>query len=166
MPHGRVPEVKLWEVATGKEVGTFAAPEKALGFHQLAFSPESRWLAAATHEAGQVFLYDVPNRKLVRLQDLGKRAMLRRPAFSPDGKWLAVPGQHLPEGVQDILQEDPLDLPQPRVFFFDLAAGGEAEAVVAPHGLVGRAAFSRDGRTLALGGYGCVWLFDMTKMPQ
>jgi hypothetical protein len=43
---------------------------------------------------------------------------------------------------------------------FDLTkADGEPEIFVAPHGLVGRAAFSRDGRTLALGGSGCVWLF-------
>jgi WD40 repeat protein len=163
MPGGQAPQVRLWEVATGTEVGAFTAPEKALSFEQLAFSPDGRRLAAATIEDGKVFLYDIMARRVSWVQDLGKTAMLRDPVFSPDGGWLAVPGQPLPAGLRKILRENPLELPQPRVFFFDLAAGGEPEVVVAPHGFVGRAAFSRDGRTLALGGYGCVWLFDMAR---
>jgi hypothetical protein len=91
--------------------------------------------------------------------------MLRDPVFGPDGKWLAVPGQPIPEGVRQILRENPLDLPQPRVYLFDLSADHPPEVVVAPHGFVGRAAFSRDGRTLGLGGYGCVWLFDLNRQP-
>jgi WD40 repeat protein len=166
MPQGQAPEVKLWEVATGKEVGTFAAPEKALSFQQLAFSPEGCWLAATTLEEGKVFLYDVRARKLLWVWDVGKNALLRDPVFSPDGRRLAVPGQPLPGGVRKLLKENPLELPQPRVFLYDLAAGGGPEAVVAPHGFVGRAAFSHDGRTLALGGYGCVWLFSMVRQPE
>lgn len=69
------PEVKLWEVATGKEVGSFAAPEKALNFAQLAFSPDGRRLAAsAWEEEGKVVLYDVPARKRVWVRDLGKKS--------------------------------------------------------------------------------------------
>jgi WD40 repeat protein len=166
MPKGQAPEVKLWEVASGKEVGAFTAPEEALSFQRLAFSPDGCRLAATTMAAGKVFLYDVQARKLLWVQDVGKHAMLRDPVFSPDGKRLAVPGQHLPEGVQKILQENPLDLPQPRVFLFDLAADREPEVIVAPHGFVGRAAFRRDGRKLALGGYGCVWLFDVAKAAK
>ena len=98
------------------------------------------------------------------MQDLGKNAGLLDPVFSPDGKWLAVPGQQAPEGTGRITDEDPLKLPQPRVFLFDLAAGSEPEVVVAPHGFgLGRAAFSPNVRTLALGGYGCVWLFNLVK---
>jgi hypothetical protein len=163
MPKGQAPEVKLWEAATGEEVGSFAAPENALDFHHLAFSPDGRRLAAATLEQGKVFLYDVRGRKLSWVRDVGKKVMLRDPVFSPDGKWLAVPGQPLPKDVKNILQENPLELPQPRVFLFDLAAGGGPEVVMAPHGFVGRAAYSPDGRMLALGGYGCVWLFNLRK---
>lgn len=163
MPKGRAPEVKLWEVATGKELGAFTAPE-GLYFHRLAFSPDGRRLAAPTLEGGTVFLYDVQDRKLLWVREFGKEVMLRDPVFSPDGKWLAVPGQPLPEGLRHILREDPLELPQPRVFLFDLAARSDPEVMVAPHGFAGRAAFSSDGRRLALGGYGCVWLFDMSKM--
>jgi WD40 repeat protein len=166
MPKGQAPEVKLWDVASGKEIGSFTATEQALSFEQLAFSPDGRRLAAATMENGKVFLYDVQGRTLLwtrDVQNLGMKIMLRDPVFSPDGKCLAVPGQPIPEGVQQIGQENPLELPQPRVFLFDLAQTSEPEVVVAPHGLVGRVAFSGDSRKLALGGYGCVWLFDMGK---
>jgi WD40 repeat protein len=162
---GLGPEVKLWEVATCKEVGAFAAPEKAEFFHQLSFSPDGRLLAAATLAEGKVFLYDAQARKLVREHTFGNKPMLRDPVFSPDGKWLAVPGQPIPEGIQQILRENPLDLPQPRVFLFDLSDDHSPEVVVAPHGFVGRTAFSRDGRTLGLGGHGCVWLFDLSWQP-
>jgi WD40 repeat protein len=165
MPNGRSPEVKLWEVATGKEIGAFTAPDEALSFHQLAFSPDGRRLAATTEDRGKVFLYDVHARKLLWVQDVGKQTMLRDPAFSADGKWLAVPGQPLPEGLHHVLRENPLELPQPRVFLFDLAADREPEVIVAPHGFVGRIAFSPDRPTLALGGYGCVWLLNLSTHP-
>jgi Tol biopolymer transport system component len=115
---------------------------------------------------GKVFLYDVQAKKLLRVQDLGKNAMPLDPVFSPDGKWLAVPGQPLPEGVHNILTENTFDLPQPRVFLFDLTADSEPEVMVAPHGFVGRAAFSPDGRTLAFGAYGCIRLFDLSKAAK
>jgi WD40 repeat protein len=163
MPKKQVSEVKLWEVATGKEISAFTAPEGVLDFLPLAFSPDGRRLAATTPEGGKVFLYDVQDRKLLWVREIGKQVRLRDPVFSPDGKWLAVPGQPLPEGIHNELRENPLELPQPRVFLFDLTAGSDPEVIVAPHGFVGRAAFSPDGRILALGGYGCVWLFDVSK---
>jgi WD40 repeat protein len=157
---GRAPAVKFWEAATGKEVGGFSAPETAQEFQRIAFAPDSRWLAVTTLAEGKLYLYDVRAGKLAWERNLGKHTLLRDAAFSPDGKRLAVPGQNVPEGIRNPLDENPLGLPQPRVFMFDLTkADGEPEFVVAPHGLVGRAAFSRDGRTLALGGSGCVWLF-------
>lgn len=163
MPKGRPPEVKLWDVATGKEMGAFTAPKEGLYFNRLDFSPDGRRMAATTPEGGKVFLYDVQARKLLRVRNLGKDVMLRDPVFSPDGKWLTVPGQPLPEGLHQVLRENPLELPQPRVYLFDMAADREPETLVASHGFVGRAAFSPNGRTLALGGYGCVWLFDLSK---
>jgi WD40 repeat protein len=93
LPKGQPPEVRLWEIATGKEIGTFTAPKEALSFNQLAFSPDGRRLAASTEAGGKVFLYDVQARKFVWVQDVEKNRLLRDPVFSPDGKWLAVPGQ-------------------------------------------------------------------------
>jgi hypothetical protein len=58
---------------------------------------------------------------------------------------------------------DPLDLPQPRVFFFDLAKGGEVAEIVCPHGWPGGVAFSADGKVLAVGGAGAVHLFEVAS---
>jgi WD40 repeat protein len=157
-----IPEVRLWEVSSGKEVGSFAAPEIAGHFLRVAFSPDGRWLAARLYE-GFVFLYDVPARKLARRYELGKQAGLGDAVFSPDGRWLAVAGQEIPDELGREERQNPEDLPQPRVFLFDPAADGEPEILVTPHGLVGPLAFSPDGRLLALGAHGRAWLFDMSQ---
>jgi WD40 repeat protein len=167
------PEVKLWEVATGKEIGSFAAPKGTTTFRRPgsimwaftapAFSPDGRWLAACLH-TGRVYLYDVAGRKLAWTQDV-KNGWLRQLGFSPDGRWLAVAGQDSPEDLKPREEVSPFDLPQPRIFLFDMKAGGQSEEIVVPHGQIGllAPAFSPDGKTIALGGTGCVWLFDVSR---
>jgi WD40 repeat protein len=166
------PEVKLWDVATGREVGSFAAPKGTSTFRRPGFitggfvaapaiSPDGRWLAACLH-TGRVYLYDVAGRKLAWSQDV-KNGWLRELAFSPDGRWLAVAGQDSPEDLKPREEVSPLDLPQPRIFLFDMKAGGKPEEIVAPHGFIGKLAFSPDGKTIALSGTGCVWLFDVSR---
>lgn len=165
------PEVKLWDTTNGKEVASFAAPMgtttfqrpgmRMPAFGQPAFSPDGRWLAAYLH-TGRVYLYDVAARKMAWSQDV-KNGYLRELAFSPDGRWLAVAGQDSPEDLQPREEISPFDLPQPRIFLFDMKAGGQAEEIVAPHGLIGRLAFSPDSKTLALSGTGGVRLFDVSR---
>jgi WD40 repeat protein len=165
------PEVKLWDVGTGKEVGSFTAPMgttlfqrpgmRAGAFGSAAFSPDGRWLAAYLL-TGRVYLYDVAGRKLAWSQDV-KNGWLRGLAFSPDGRWLAVMGQDSPEDLKPREEVSPFDLPQPRIFLFDMKAGGPPEEIVVPHGQIGRFAFSPDSKTIALGGTGCVWLFDVSR---
>jgi WD40 repeat protein len=165
------PEVKIWDTATGKEVASFAAPEgttffkrpgmRAGAFGLPAFSPDGRWLATFLRTS-RVYLYDVAGRKLAWSQDV-KNGWLRELEFSSDGRWLAVAGQDSPEDLQPREEVSPFDLPQPRIFLFDMQAGGRVEEIVAPHGLIGRLAFSPDSKTLALSGTGGVWLFDVSR---
>lgn len=168
---GQTHEVKLWETASGKEVGSFAAPKGTLPFQRPGmrsgafgapkFSPDGRWLAAYLI-TGRVYLYDVAERKVSWFRDV-KYNYLRELTFSPDGRWLAVAAQDSPEDLKPREEVSPFDLPQPRIFLFDMTQGGKMEEIVAPHGQVGRMAFSPDSKTIALSGTGCVWLFDVSR---
>ncbi len=85
---GRAKTVKLWEVATGKELKTF---EEHTGWTLgVAFSPDGKTLAVSDGN-GQVKLWDVNTRKektSLKWQTYGRRPL----AFSPDGKLLATTG--------------------------------------------------------------------------
>jgi WD40 repeat protein len=165
------PQVKLWDTATGKEVGAIAAPEGTTAFRRPGFimgafaapvfSPDGRSLATCLR-TGRIYLYDVAGRKLAWFRDV-KNGYLREAKFSPDGRWLAVVGQDTPEDLKPREEVSPLDLPQPRIFLFDLKVGGQPEEIVAPHGRMYSFAFSPDSKTIALGGTGCVWLFDVSR---
>ncbi len=165
------PEVKLWDTTTGKEVGTIAAPEGTTPFRRPGqimgafaapvFSPDSRWLATCLH-TGRIYLYDVAGRKLAWSQDI-KNGYLRMARFSPDGRWLAAVGQDTPEDLKPREEVSPFDLPQPRIFLFDMKAGGQPEEIVAPHGQIVWFSFSPDSKTIALGSTGCVCLFDVSR---
>ena len=165
-------EVKLWDTATGKEVGSIVAPEGTTPFRRPGggingafatadLSPDGRWLAACLH-SGRIYLYDVAGRKVAWSQNV-KNGFLRMAKFSPDGRWLAVLGQDMPEDLSHREKVSPLDLPQPRIFLFDMRKGGKPEEIVAPHGRIVLFDFSPDGKTIALSGTGCVWLFDVSR---
>jgi WD40 repeat protein len=126
------------------------------------FSPDGRVLACGDYGGG-VQVWDVPGRKRIRKQTLRGMEAGTWLAFSPDGKKLAVPARV--KSDLDLDDPDPLDLPQPRVFLFDLARGGEPEEIVCPHGWPGGVAFSADGKVLAVGGAGAVHLFDVASGP-
>ncbi len=152
--------LKVFDTALGKEIaslgnGPFMTP---------LFSPDGTLLAA--HEFnGQVTVWDVGTKKVLRQQRFVVWRFGENPAFSPDGKRLAVPGRLKPEGPIG-RNVDPVDLPQPRVYLFDLEKEGPAEEVVCPHGWSGGAAFSPDGKTLAVGGAGAVHLFDLSRAKR
>jgi hypothetical protein len=78
--------VKLWETATGKEVGELRGP--AVSVDALAFSFDGRTIATAGRDF-LVRLWDVPGRK-VRATLAGHGGRIGWASYSPDGKHLAT----------------------------------------------------------------------------
>jgi WD40 repeat protein len=157
---GEPASIRLYDLATN----TLAAEFPSGGSFSMmmpAFSPDGRLLACGDYGGG-VQVWDVPGRKRIRKQTFRGMEPGMQLAFSRDGRKLAVPARvktnlDLPD------DPDPLDIPQPRVYLFDLAKGGEPEEIVCPHGWSGGVAFSADGKTLAVGGAGAVHLFDAAR---
>lgn len=153
--------LRVWNLKTRKEVASFQASEDNL-FIGISFSSDSKWLAATDDKSG-VHVWDITTGKPVREKSFGTDMRLGYLTFSSDGRWLAVNGQPKNEQERDP-EADPRDLPQPRVFLFDLAdAAREPEVVVCPHGYSGALTFSPDGNTLAVGGAAAVHLFDVRE---
>jgi hypothetical protein len=152
--------LKVFDLASGKEIASFASGGD-FPFLVPAFSPDSRLLAAGDYN-GQVTIWDIEKKTIVRKHRFEGKSPGLAVAFSPDGKRLAVPVRVKTEddGARD---PDPLDVPQPRVYMFDLTKDGPPEEIVCPHGWTGGVSFSADGKTLAVGGAGAVNLFDMTR---
>jgi WD40 repeat protein len=125
----------------------------------IAFSPDSRCLAIVGRDAGRADVCDVRRSAIARSYKLEGRG-LRQPVFSPDGRRLAIASLEIPDDLRNEFEPNLADLPQPRIFLLDLKNLAAPEVMVCPHGYVGDLAFSPDGQRLALGGYGCVWLFD------
>jgi WD40 repeat protein len=158
--------LKFWDAATGRELTSFTG-EKQDYFLWMTFSPDGRTLAvtnAARGEPGKLFLFDLPGRKLVKTITLGEKATVHRPAFSLDGKWLAVATQVFPDEFQ---RKEPAaeDVPQPRIHLVEVVADAVRETLIAPPGFTTSLCFSPDGRTLATSGNGRVLLWDLTKPP-
>jgi WD40 repeat protein len=76
-----VNSVKIWEIATGREVCEFAGQP---GPQTLATSPDGRWLVSA---APGVTVRDSANAKIVTTLTTDAADTL---VFSPDGRWLAA----------------------------------------------------------------------------
>jgi len=153
--------LRLWDLQTRKELASFKSGG-AYPFLYLAYSPDSKLLAATDYKDA-VHVWDLATGKAVLEKSYADRVKVWRVVFSPDGKRLAVGGAPKWDRGDDG-DPDPQDMPQPRVFLFDLSAPtAEPEIVICPHGYLGGLAFSPDGKMLAVGGAGAVHLFDVTK---
>ena len=164
--------MKWWDAKAGHEVASFACnPEDA--FDGFTLSPDGRTLAIRNRGGGkcQLLLYSVAEKRLMQTIPVGDKKegyyfIGSWPAFSPDGKWLAMVISLYPEKSNPPRAEaDPQDSPQPRISLIETATGTIRETLIAPQAFSSRACFSPDGRTLATDGLGRVLLWDLSKPP-
>jgi WD40 repeat protein len=154
-------EIKLWNVATGKECATLGRLDTMVV--ALAFSPDGKTLASASRT---VKLWDVPSAK--EKKEFGPnegvwltmrngevvhrlRGSCWSVAFSPDGKTLAV-------GVGVLEDQTP-----GAAILYDVATGQVRATVPGHQGAVTCMAFSPDGKMLASAdSRGTLKLWDVT----
>ncbi len=130
--------VKLWEVATGRQVGTFAGHLSKVT--TVIFSPDGRWLASGSLDK-TVRLWEVATGREVRTLYHGQSVF--RITFSPDGRELASAGTDGKVGTEDTVK------------LWEVATGRGVQTLAVPILSCEDAAFSPDGRWLA-----CVEYFD------
>jgi WD40 repeat protein len=147
-------EVRLWDVATGKERATFLGRTNLV--RSLAFSPDGKTLASGS-EDGNVKLWDLSTTKLKTVLS-GRRAPFSCVAFNPDGTLLAsAAGQLAASGI-------PLD---GEVIVWDVATGDEKASLTGRMAVVSAVGFSPDGKTLATGDvYGNLLLWEVPSGKQ
>jgi WD40 repeat protein len=151
--------LRIWDAAARREIASIPSGGD-FPFRDYCFSPDGKHLAASDYK-GAMQLWDIPTGKTIWRKSFGVDLILNDVRFSPDGTRLAAYGQ--PKWKREESEPDPRDLPQPRVFLFDLMSSAlEPEVLMCPHGYVGGLDFSPDGKLLAAGGCGATHLFDVT----
>jgi RNA polymerase sigma factor (sigma-70 family) len=135
--------VRLWEVATGKELHRYSVQQgKFAGaftfVESVAFSPDGKTLAAGIDNGvpPTIILWEVATGKELRRIYAGM-GLVRAIAFSPDGRTLASCGTGLSGNL---------------VQLWDPATGKAVRQFKGHEGRVDVIAFSRDGRMLLSGG--------------
>ncbi len=131
--------IRLWDVATGDEVGKLEGHER--GVLSVSFAPDGKTLASSSYD------------KTLRIWDVAKKAAVRRfdcdashVAFSPDGKKLAAYGLHTG-----------------KIRFFNPASGELLLEIQDVPGTLTSLAFSPDGKKLAVaGGCSAIRIYDTT----
>jgi len=175
-------EVRLWDVATGKQLGELTPGDSKDANCSIAVSKDGRLVAAAFRE--KIRIWDAKSRKQVRVLADYRNAWFRRAhalCFSPDGKLLAVTSGRSTILLWDLTTGKRfLDFPESHshridsisyspdsnrlltgstdgtVRLWDAHSATQSRAFKFGSGLVSgvtSAAISPDGKTIAAGGY-------------
>jgi WD40 repeat protein len=132
---GQTKDVKLWDVATGRERATLS---HSRWVWCVAFSPDGRTLASGG-SGGTVWLWDVETGRVRAALTGHSPAIVASLAFSPDGKTLA--------SAVNRSALEPADLK-----LWDADTGRERATLTGHTASVDCVAFSPDGKTLASAG--------------
>jgi RNA polymerase sigma factor (sigma-70 family) len=127
--------VALWDLETGRQQASLAMASRNTP-HQLAFSPDGRWLAAVNgggrrDDPGEVKVWEVAGGKEWYSLE-GHKTRASSVAFSPDGRTLATGDM------------------QGTLFLWELATGRRRHQFVGHESWIRSLAFSPDGRLLAV----------------
>jgi WD40 repeat protein len=137
--------VQLWDVATRQKKGLLSGHLDEV--ECVAFSPDGQTLATGSRDR-TIKLWDVATLQ-ERVTLRGHPAWVRSVAFAPDGKTLASSCHQNVTKLWDVASGKTLfDVPQPGI-----PAGSTA-------------AFTADGKTLAVGGSGTIRLWDVAPEPS
>jgi WD40 repeat protein len=136
-------DVRVWDVATGKEVRRFSLPSPQPPVDQVAFAPDGKTLALGAQSAGVALLDAATGKEVRRLPATGRNGAAPVFAFSAGGQFLAWWGNDNVNHLED------------------LAAGKELRRWPGQLGHVPRFAFSPDGKVLAESSHRTVTLRDV-----
>jgi WD40 repeat protein len=86
--------ITIWKILEGKIVQTLKSDKGRQGLF-LSFSPDGKFLAACSHDLGNVRVWKVDDGKLLRTLPLGANRVFKL-AVSPEGRFLATITLHYP----------------------------------------------------------------------
>jgi WD40 repeat protein len=139
-------------------------PQGDVNFASPQFTPDGKTLL--TRCGGPLIVWDMEKNSTMRTVPVGD-LHFTRVVLSPDGKRAVVVGMAKFDFRRAARAGDADDLPQPRLLLIDLTdPKSKPQVLMLPGGMLGGAAFSPDGRTLAVGGAGGAHLIDVSARPK
>lgn len=140
-----------WDLRTGRGLRLNSKPpEKSFGTP----SPDGRWLALTTLNAGMVSIVETPNGNQVHALAPPANGLVQRVRFSPDSTMLVA--IYFPDYTK---QQPTTALPSGEIKIWDVKTGRELRSISADNPV--EAEFSRDSRTIAtIGSMGQISLWD------